>query len=364
MDSNQIRIEEIKLKELNTFARAFFKRANSEDIIPISRQRVLAQTHNPYAQPDDIVLLLAFSGSKCIGYHGLLPGLLQHHGRLSKVYWATTFYVSEAFRGRGIGKLLIKKIKSFNIDFAVTGMTQGAEKTYLNSGLNVLGPIVFYQLRMEKVIRFKRLYQMAKGLLYRYWLSRQPGDFQEFNYKQVDQINIELKRNKVVSNAVPAFHRDIEMVNWMLKYPWVLSRDTAEGRKENYHFARARDIFKYIALEIYSQRDNAFRGFLVLSISHKKEKTIIKILDYHLRNFSDLKIFYGLSLKFAAHHLADRIDIPLEFQNYFENKFLHKHLLKKKKRSYVYHPASTASPLASFADNIDLNYCDGDTAFT
>lgn len=364
MNSKQIRIEEIKLKELNNFARAFFERANPEEIIPISRQRVLAQTHNPCAQPDDIVLLVAFSDGKCIGYHGLLPALLQHHGRLSKVYWATTFYVSEAFRGRGIGKLLIKTVKSYNIDFAVTGMTQGAEKTYLNSGLNVLGSIVFYQLRMEKVIRFKLFYQMVKRLLYRYWLSRQPGDLQDFNYKQVDQINIELKTNKVISNHAPAFHRDIEMVNWMLKYPWVLSRDTAEVRKENYHFARVRDIFKYIALEIYSKRDNTLKGFLVLSVSHKKGKTIIKTLDYHLRNFRDLKIFCGLSLKFAAHHSADRIDIPLEFQNYFEGKFLQKYLLKKKKRSYVYHPASTASPLAAFADQIVLNYCDGDTAFT
>ncbi len=83
-----------------------------------------------------------------------------------------------------------------------------------------------------------------------------------------------------------------------------------------------------------------------------------------MKDLSDLKIIFGLSLKFAAHHLADRIDIPLEFQNYFESKFLHKHLLKKKKRSYVYHPKTATSPLAACADNIDLNYCDGDTAFT
>jgi GNAT superfamily N-acetyltransferase len=360
----KIRLEEIKLKDLDSFARPFFERSGPDDILPISPQRVLAHSHNPCARPDDIVLLMAFIGTECIGYHGLLPGLLKHDDKVSRVFWATTFYVSEAHRGQGIGKLLIEKIKALNVDFAVTGMTQGAEKTYLNSGLNVLGPIMFYQLRMEKVIRFKLFYQMVKGLLYRYWLSRQPGDFQEFNYKQVDQINIELKSNKVISYPVPAFHRDIEMVNWMLKYPWVLSRDTAEVRKENYHFARVRDIFKYIALEIYSQRDNALKGFLILSVSHKKGKTIIKILDYYLKNLSDLKIISVLSLKLAAHHLADSIDIPSELQNYFQNKFLHKHLLEKKKRSYVYHPESTTSPLSSSADRIALNYCDGDTAFT
>jgi GNAT superfamily N-acetyltransferase len=360
----KIRIEEIKLKDLKDFTDPFFNRSEAQNILPISPQRVLAHTHNPCARPDDVVLLVAFIGNECIGYHGLLPGLLKHDKDISRVYWATTFYVSEAHRGQGIGKLLIEKIKALNVDFAVTGMTRAAEKTYLHSGLKALGPIVFYQSQIKKGAGFKAFHRIQKIFLYRCWLHRQVGDFQEFRYNRVHQINRELKSIKAPTRDVPAFYRDIEMVNWMLKYPWVLTRDTAEVPKENYHFAGARDIFKYIALEVYSKRDNAYRGFLVLSISHKKEKTILKILDYHLENSSDIKIFYGLSLKFAAHHLADRIDIPLEFQNYLETKFLQTYLIKKKKRSYVYHPASPASPLASLADNIDLNFCDGDTAFT
>jgi GNAT superfamily N-acetyltransferase len=352
----KIRIEEIKLKDLKDFAIPLFNRSEAENILPISPQRVLAHTHNPCARPDDIVLLVAFIGNRCIGYHGLLPGLLKHDDNVSRVLWVTIFYVSEAHRGQGIGKLLIEKIKALNVDFVVTGITRAAEKTYLQSGLRTLGPIVFYQLQEKKGAGFKAIHRIQKMFFYRRWLQRQVGDFQEFRYNRVDQIKGKLKSIKASARNAPAFYRDIEMVNWMLKYPWVLSRDTAEVRKENYHFAKVRDSFKYIALELYSKRDNAFRGFLVLSISHKKEQTILKILDYHLRNFSDIKIFYGLSLKFAAHHLTDRIDIPLEFQNYFETKFLQKYLIKKKKRSYVYHPASTASPLASFADNIDLNF--------
>jgi GNAT superfamily N-acetyltransferase len=359
-----IRIEEIKLKDLDSFARPFFDRSGPDDILPISSQRVLAHTHNPCARPDDIVLLVVFDGNDCIGYHGLLPGLLKHDNTVSRVFWATTFYLSEVHRGQGIGKLLIEKIKALNVDFVGAGPNRASEKTYLRSGLKTLGPIVFYQLQIKKGAGFKAFHRIQKIFLYRRLLHRQVGYFQEFSYNRIDQINRELKSIKASASDTPAFYRDIEMVNWMLKYPWVLSRDTAAVRKENYHFARVRDIFKYIVLEIYSKRDNAFRGFMVLSISHKKKKTIIKILDYHLRDFSDIKIFYGLSLKFAAHHLADRIDIPLEFQNYFETKFHQKYLIKKKKRSYVYHPASTASPLGSFADNIDLNYCDGDTAFT
>jgi GNAT superfamily N-acetyltransferase len=361
---HKIRIEEIKLKSLDSFARPFFERSGPDDILPISSQRVLAHTHNPCARPDDIVLLVAFIGNDCIGYHGLLPGLLKHDNNVSRVFWATTFYVSEAHRGQGIGKLLIEKIKSLNVDFVGAGPNRASEKTYLRSGLKTLGPIVFYQLQIKKGAGFKFFHRILKSFLYRRWLHSQVGNFQEFRYNRVDQINRELKSIKASARDAPAFYRDIEMVNWMLKYPWVLSRDTVEVRKENYHFSRVCDIFKYIALEIYSQRDNALKGFLVLSVSHKKGKTTIKILDYYLKDLSDLKIISSLSLKLAAHHLADRIDIPSEFQNYFQNKFLHKHLLKKKKRSYVYHPESTTSPLSSSADRIMLNYCDGDTAFT
>ena len=278
----KIRIKEIKLKDLKDFADPFFNRSAAENILPISPQRVLAHTHNPCARPNDIVLLMAFIGDACIGYHGLLPGLLKLDNNVSRVFWATTFYVSEAHRGQGIGKLLIDKIKTLNVDFAVTGMTRMAEKTYLHSGLKTLGPIVFYQLCIKKGAGFKFFSRILKSFLYRRWLHRHVWEFQEFRYNRIDQINRELKSIEASARNGPAFYRDIDWINWMLKYPWVLSRDTAEVTKENYHFARVRDIFKYIALEIYSKRDNAFKGFVVLSVSRKKDNTVLKILDYNV----------------------------------------------------------------------------------
>ncbi len=158
----KIRTEEIKLKDLDSFARSFFERSGPDDILPISPQRVLAHTHNPCARPDDIVLLVAFIGNQCIGYHGLLPGLLNHDDKASRVFWATTFYVSEAHRGQGIGKLLIEKIKALNVDFAVTGMTRAAEKAYLQSGLKTLGPIVFFQLQIKQRVGFKAFHRIQK----------------------------------------------------------------------------------------------------------------------------------------------------------------------------------------------------------
>jgi GNAT superfamily N-acetyltransferase len=358
MNSEKIRIEEIKLKNLDDFARTFFDQSAPGEIIPISRQRVIAHTFNPYAKAEDIVLLAAVRAGKCVGYHGLLPGLLKHDGNLSRIFWATTFYVSEALRGQGIGKLLIERIKALNIDFAVTGMTPVAEKTYLSSGLKTLGPVVFYQLRMEK------MYQPIKNFFHRRWLNSQARYFQDFRYQQVDQIRTVLENHSLSSKDSTFFFRDIELINWMLKYPWVVSKAVVDGGKKAYYFANARDIFKYIALEIYSLKNNGLKGFLILSVAHNKDMTKVKILDYHLKDLEDLRILSPLSLEFAAHYSADRIDIPSKLRNCLINMFFQRYFLTRAKRSYVYHPESPTSPLASCADCISLNYCDGDTAFT
>ncbi len=359
-----VSIKEIKLKDLDSFARALFASPDPADIIPISPQRIVAHAHNPCAQPEDIVLLVAYNRNKCIGYHGLLPGWLKHDGRLSRVYWATTFYVAEEFRGQGIGKLLIEKIKALNIDFAVTGMTLAAEKAYLNAGLKPLGPIEFYRLHFEKFYRVKFLYRMSKRFLYHQWLGRQTGDLQEFHYQPVNHISTALKNNKACRDDCAVFHRDIELINWMLSYPWVVSKNEATAENKNYHFAGVREVFEYIALQVYSKRDGDPKGFFVLSLSRKKNKTVIKILDYYVPDSNGLGSVCRMALKYAEQYLADRIEIPRELQNHFQGPFFKKYFFKKKKRSYVYHPGSSTSPLASFADRISLNYCDGDTAFT
>ncbi|MFC1829598.1 GNAT family N-acetyltransferase, partial [Thermodesulfobacteriota bacterium] len=57
---------------------------------------------------------MAYQGNDCVGYHGLLPGMLLIDGQLSKVYWATAFFVSPEIRGKGVGKRLLGEIKKLN----------------------------------------------------------------------------------------------------------------------------------------------------------------------------------------------------------------------------------------------------------
>ena len=180
----------------------------------------------------------------------------------------------------------------------------------------------------------------------------------------MDQINESLWGALDRHLIDPAFFRGAEAVNWMLKYPWVVSRSDTITDMPNYYFSGVREIFRYVAIEISSDRARLPKGFLVLSISHKKEKTRVKILDFHFNDSADCEIAVYLALKYAKAFLADRIEYPGNLEPFFKKTIGFKKLTKKQRRSYMFYPASSHSPLAKYRDKIAFNYCDGDTAFT
>ena len=59
MKENNIRIEHIPVRELETFAERAISGAGPGGYVPISMQRAIAHAHNPYAHPDDVGLLAA-----------------------------------------------------------------------------------------------------------------------------------------------------------------------------------------------------------------------------------------------------------------------------------------------------------------
>ncbi|MFH2218609.1 MAG: GNAT family N-acetyltransferase [Pseudomonadota bacterium] len=396
MAYNQIRIEKIRLKQLNDFAADVVNTSAFEKTAPITPARALSQTKNPNAHPDDVVLLVAYQGNQCVGYHGLLPGMLEQNGQLSKVFWATAFFVSPELRGSGIGKRLLSEIIKLNVDFVVTGMTHGAKETYKSMGFKPLGSVTYYQLRTERVHLFEpffravysiperpdqksgkrlatverldaELYRLTKAVFFKTALRFWPEGKTCAGVLEADQLKFRHEaalRSPSTCPGRPAFYRGIDAVNWMIRYRWVVAPDELQAGIGHYHFSKSRDIFKYIALEIPSSHGSPSKGFLVLSVSRNKSKTAVKLLDFHFQDPKDRWCAAFLGLRYGAEYLADRIDIPSALAACFKNNRLLKPLLKRQTRLFMFYPKSIDSPLALSKENIALNYCDGDTAFT
>jgi GNAT superfamily N-acetyltransferase len=348
----KIKIKKIKLKQLTDFARSSMRDPAFRDVAPISRLRAASQAKNPYGEPDDIALLLALYHDRCIGYHGLLPGVLNFQDQHSKIYWLVTFYLDPTYRGKGYGKLLVAEILGTGVDLATTGITKGAEAVYRRVGFRDLGELSYFQLRLDNPDQHTATLEHLKS------------GIQRFRARPVQQVSDKFRSAGTRQNPAICFQRGLKTVNWMIAHPWVVSRSEAREDVRHYHFSRVRDFFSVMALEIYRSDDRSPNGYVVLSVSRKRRKSAVKILDFHFENSEDVSIAGYLGLKFAADHRIDRLECSAALAPFYAGLATLKHDLKHKQRLYLFRPQRHDSPLAKLAPRIELNYCDSDTAFT
>jgi GNAT superfamily N-acetyltransferase len=393
LTQHQFRIEKIKLKTLYEFACETLSDRSFKNVAPISLIRAAAQVKNPHADPEDVALVMAYADSRCVGYHGLLPGFLNYNQRTSKVYWLVTFFIDQEYRGKGLGKLLVKEIIKTNIDLVTTGITKAAQKVYQSAGFRQLGQLPYFQLRVDRlhvlnsffkhileilknksdksiafdsIIRAidKWIFLLTKKVFYGFALNRLKAEEKKFTSRLVDQLGKEVDKTAGLPSKAPAFTRDVKTVNWMLRHRWVVSQHEAQRDVENYYFSSVRDRFQFIALEVYTVDETSQKGYLVLSVSSRKGKTVLKFLDLFFDDPKDYTIAAYIGLKYAKAYSADCIEYPVRLSNFYKNQPLLNRLIKKKKRVYLYYPNNEDSALAVNAQKIELDYCDSDTAFT
>jgi GNAT superfamily N-acetyltransferase len=395
LKEDQIKIKKIRLGEIDAFAQNAPRLAPYQKAVPISRQRALSQLNNPYGRPDDVALLVALCGDQCVGYQGLLPGLFWHQNELRRVHWSTAFFVSPDYRGAGVAGRLLEEIKALNIDFPVTRMTESARQAYLKAGFKELGYLTYYQLRVEKIRKLEvilqeaekltvtgsepiettnltsaehwhesPLYQFSKAIFYRQFLGGLIGRQDAIEHRKVAQIDA--RAQHVIERQLnrPRFFRGIEALNWMLNYRWLISAAHEKVEAEPYYFSLVSERFEYVALEIYSAKSRAFRGFLILSLLVKKGRTWVKILDFGFKEPADGNLAAYFALIYAQKFSADRLEFPARLLDYFEDNALLQPLIKKQQRIYLYYPRSQGSVFEDCVGKIRFDYCDADTAFT
>jgi GNAT superfamily N-acetyltransferase len=352
LNSDSFKIKKIKLKHLEKFARHSIDDPAFGHVSPISLLRAESQSKNPHGEPDDIALLLALHENRCVGYHGLLPGWLRYEGRLSRIYWLVTFYLDAAFRGKGYGKQLVTEIQNTNVDLVTTGITAAAAAVYRSAGFHRLGELPYFQLRPENHHVYMTVLQNLRSI--------------EETYKSKSSKRLTAEKIQAASRQATdiRFLRDIESINWMISHPWVVSRQEALPDVKHYYFSRVRDLFKFIALEIFTSDGAEHKGYLIMSVSRHKNRTTLKILDYYFFDPQDTIVAVYHALKYAREYRADRLEFPPGPEAYLGNYIPSPHRPKRKKRLYLFHPRSSESPLARLAHQIALDYCDSDTAFT
>jgi len=382
----QIRVETIPVCDLLSFAQNAEKDQERYEVLPITEIKALSHTKNPAASPDDIGLLVAYYGEKCVGYLGILPCLLWHKRKLSKVYALSTFFVHESFRRKLVAITIMADLIKLGYDFSVTGLSPIGENFFRSNKqwFKPAGPLSYLHIHVlpissvlwtlgnrlnqtrgifHSLLSLNRRFAEAGGWSFFYRLLQSSCKIcDEIEVRPVCEIHATKGKNATLPGENKFyFYRDEKIVNWMIRYPWITEDSNI---KLNYYFSYQRELFRFLPFELYARQSGKRLGYVVLNITKKRGLKLLKILDYALSDKTYLPFILWLALKEASRWKAELIVVPQKLWPYIRSHILLNLLTVHRERVYFLHKNSKKSPLPEQLQNICLDYCDSDSAFT
>ena len=384
----RVRIEPVRVRELVAFVDRYLRTGASQAVTPLTPQRALSQSQNPHANADDVGLLVAYVGSTCVGYQGLLPvSFVGTSGGESTVMWSTSMFVLPEYRDRLVALQLVRAAINENVELVLNEFSDEAGKLFRGLRFQEMPALEFLRLRVDLLNVLGHPLQLlgrsptrarllravaARGLrltrrtgyfgvrpLYYALLSRLTRLPDGFECRAVDRVR-ELPIAEREHLPPARFARGIQTVNWMLETPWV--RDDRPPTAPPYYFADTSELFRYVALEILDA-NRRYRGFIVLSVRREDGRTTLKLLDRQLAHDLPRDVIRAVSLRYAREHGADVVDLPLDLDASLGRLPLRRLLLRTVERPYLCRASDDASPLVADRLRLRPSLADGDTAF-
>ncbi len=392
MTDDEIKIERIKIKDLLEFAHRVLDPAVDGQFIPITLQRAEAHARNPFADPEDVALLVATQGGQVVGFFGIMPISLKLDEQYHKVHWFSTWRVTPNLRGKSLGSQLMKEALALQEDFMIVGAGP-ARKVCRKFGFWERAPLVYYQLDltgmgrlnpavwfMRLLRRLLRLFKVHLAIENRFtratarllsplsrWLFTRLVNHSLRKFKsslqaqEVESVRPETPA-QLVNLAPVQFWRGAEVVNWMLHDPWVLEPGQSPTERMDFYFSDVRRLFKNVALELFSAGD--YQGYVVFQVTSGQAHTEVKILDVSLAASVDQRTLLPLALCYARQFNASLVSLPEAAVEDFRKTSLGKLLLLRRERIYQCMPRSQDSPLAQAWERLTFTFSDGDMPFS
>jgi hypothetical protein len=385
--SPQIVVERIAVKDMVNFAQKAQNDPKKYQILPITVLRATAHSQNPAASPDDIALLVAYANNKCIGYLGILPCFYRCKNKITKVYALSTFLIDKSYRGRSAVKTLMSHAIALKYDFLFTDYTPSSEKfikrnpqwfkfagylPYLYIHLlphtsllwwiknrfkptqYFINPIFSTNQQINKRGGWYFFYKLISPRISRRW--------KDIKVRSVSKVQeLEHASNESRSPIHASFFRGVDIVNWMIQYPWI-TEDSSLSL--NYFFSYKRELHRFLAFELNEKKTGKHRGYFVFLVTKKRDLTVLKILDYSLCYNSDLHCIFNIAFREAARWKAELMVAPQDFWPIIKTHPLLHFLTQRKKRGYYIHSTPQESAFPDNLKNLDFNLCDSDYAFS
>ncbi len=371
-----VQIELLNRQALKAFI--YSEEYEESEHLPISRHRAWSHINNPRAGDEDVLLLIARADGKIVGYLGVLPDKIFQGERAEKIGWLSCLWVNPAYRGRKIAWMLVQK--SFEVwdgKIVLTEYTRPAQKLYEKIGR-------FLDLKTHKGLRIYRRSALRVLLPPRgsFWAKVKPllgvldrsinffiDALSFYRNMQVDRFfspagDFRLEYVSFVDEEAGAFifeNREKELfkrgcseLNWMLRYPWILSAPGSDRNSRRYYFSSLEPLFRFIPVKVY--RNKELIAFLIFAQRNKHLKlpycyfragewsAVRKTIEYHLVKWK-IELFTVFHPVVVPHLKSDG-----------------KYLSREIKRNYLI--ASFFEQLVGASGDAVIQDGDGDCGFT
>lgn len=288
-------ILKIRLGELESFCRG--ELYGQFSTVPITPARAVSYINNPYAMPEDVVLLLALIEGKPVAFRSLFADVINVENRKVRFGWCSGSWVDSGFRRRGLSQLLLKEAyNDWNGRLMFTNYAPESESLYLKTGwfkpvhqfAGIRGYLfpetarLFPNIKGNPVV--KRLFTLADFLVAR--LSRVRVFF--YTYRKDADISFMVMEHpdkeclKFIEhyNQKFLFDRKSKGISWILNFPWISEMNRQYEQK--YPFSACSGSFYYQTVKVI--RKDILEGVCMFSVRDGHLKTLFFWLPSHLEN--------------------------------------------------------------------------------
>ena len=317
--------------EIKTFTVADLKTALlSQDFwltktLPITKHRAISYSHNPRADKDDLVLLVAYRDNQVIGYLGILPDKIFVNNAVYKFGWLTGWWVDPCFATAGVGAILLfKALNAYHQYLGVSGGSKEARKALDASqkffafktlqGLDIrfrfnLTRAISRKLPTMKIFRvlFKIFDAMLDEIvnLRSFFWKRRNTICQRLTFEYISSIDEETGHFIQRHHQHDLTRKGKAELSWMMIYPWILSVPLKDSASRRYFFSSRSDRFLYLGVKVFEQ-NNGMVGFFMLKVRDDRMSVVYSYFEsHHASSVTAAVVYHALAMDMSALSLYD-----------------------------------------------------------
>ena len=293
--------------------------------LPITKQKALSFCHNPRAEKDDPVLLVAYQDNQVVGYLGILPDKIFFNNADHKLGWLTGWWVDPCIATKGVGAILLyKALNTYPEGVGVSGGSKEARKVLHGSQkFIVLKPLKGLDIRFRFNASSAILRKFSSLTLFRVWFKiadvvldeivnlrrllweRRNTIYQRLTFEYISSIDEETGRFIERHFQHDLTRKGKADLDWIMTYPWIVSAPQKDSASRRYYFSSISVRFFYLGVKVFEQ-DNGMVGFLILSVRNDRMSVVYSHFErQHAASIAAAAVYHALAMDVSTLRLYD-----------------------------------------------------------